>query len=73
MAGRPEKYMDLKKSIFSYIVLAAFAPLCCLSVVSALERAGVREMLGLPLAGMVGGVCVYLLFTAAVLDRKSVV
>ncbi len=58
--------MDLKKSIFSYIVLAAFAPLCCLSVVSALERAGVREMLGLPLAGMVGGVCVYLLFTAAV-------
>lgn len=66
MAGRPEKYMDLKKSIFSYIVLAAFAPLCCLSVVSALERAGVREMLGLPLAGMVGGVCVYLLFTAAV-------
>ncbi len=58
--------MNLKKSIFSYIIWAAFAPLCCLCIVFALERAGITEMLGLPLYGIIGAVCVYLLLTAAV-------
>ena len=58
--------MSLKKSIFSYIVWAALAPLCCLSVVFTLERAGIGEMLGIPLIGIACGACVYLLLTAAV-------
>lgn len=58
--------MNLKKSIFSYIVWAALAPLCCLSIVFTLERAGIGEMLGIPLIGMVCGASVYLLLTAAV-------
>lgn len=58
--------MKLKKSIFSYIVWAALVPLCCLSVVFTLERAGIGEMLGIPLIGIVCGACVYLLLTAAV-------
>ena len=58
--------MNLKKSIFSYIVWAAFAPLCCLGIVFALNAAGVRDILGWPLAAINGGVCAYLLFIVAV-------
>lgn len=58
--------MNLKKSIFSYIVWAAFAFLCGFCIFGVLESAGIREMLGIPLIAMIGGVCVYLLFVAAV-------
>lgn len=58
--------MNLKKSIFSYIVWAALAPLCCLSVVFTLVRAGIGEILGISLVGMACGACVYLLLTVAV-------
>lgn len=58
--------MNLKKSIFSYIVWAIFAPLCCLEIVFALNAAGITEVLGWPLAVVNGGVCVYLLFLTAV-------
>lgn len=58
--------MNLKKSIFSYIVWAALAPLCCLSVVFTLERAGIGEILGISLIAVACGACVYLLLTAAV-------
>lgn len=58
--------MNFKKNIFSYIIWAAFAFLCCLFIVFSLEREGIREMLGIPMTGMVVGACVYLLFTTAV-------
>lgn len=58
--------MNLKKSIFSYIVWAAFAALCGFCIFFVLESAGIRETLGLPTIGMIGGVCVYLLLVAAV-------
>ena len=58
--------MDLKKSIFSYITWAVLAPFCLLGIVFALERAGITEVSGMSSAAVVGGVCVYLLFAAAV-------
>lgn len=58
--------MNLRKSIFSYIVWAAFAPLCCIGIVFALSAAGIRDILGWPLAAVNGGVCAYLLFIVAV-------
>lgn len=58
--------MNLKKSVFSYIIWAAFVPLCCLGIVFCLQSAGISDMTGWPLPGIVGAVCVYLVFTAAV-------
>lgn len=58
--------MNLKKSIFSYIVWAVFAPLCCLGIYFALNAAGIRDVLGWPPAAVNGGVCAYLLFIVAV-------
>lgn len=58
--------MNFKKNIFSYIIWAACAFLCGLFLVFSLEGAGISEMFGISMTGIVGGVCVYLLFTVAV-------
>lgn len=58
--------MDLKKSIFRYIIGAVFAVFCALSLFATLETAGVLEMFGWTRAGLIVGVAVYLSFTVAV-------
>lgn len=56
----------MKKSVFSYIVCAVFALFSGFGIFSMLKTAGFDEMLGLPLFALIGGVCAYLLLTAAV-------
>lgn len=58
--------MNLKKSIFSYIVLAVFAVFCALSLVFTFETTGITKMLGFSPAGMICAVCGYLLLSIAV-------
>lgn len=58
--------MNLKKSIFSYIIWAAFAVLCCLAIIFALDTAEITNMSGWPCVAVAGAACAYLLLTAAV-------
>lgn len=58
--------MDLKKSIFSYIVWAVFAFLCCAGVIFALDAAGIREMFNWSYVIIIVAACGYLLLTAVV-------
>lgn len=65
--------MNLKKSIFSYIIWAVFAVFCCLSLSAALERAGIVKLLGLSQGAVIVGVCVYLFCTAAVFAALRII
>lgn len=58
--------MNLRKSIFSYIIWAAFAVLCCLAIIFALDTAEITKMSGWPCVAVAGAACAYLLLTAAV-------
>lgn len=58
--------MNVRKSIFSYIVLAVFALFCGFSLFCALEAADFARMFGWSQPVLVGAICVYLLLTAAV-------
>lgn len=58
--------MNLKKSVFSYIIWAVFAVLCCLGVVFALDAAEIADIFGWPYSVMTGAACGYLILTAAV-------
>lgn len=58
--------MNLKKSIFSYILGAVFAVFCGLAVFVSLETAPFLEMSGRGTAALMAGTAVYLLLAAAV-------
>lgn len=58
--------MNLKKSIFSYIIWAFFAVFCFFGVFAAVCAAEIRELLNWPFAGVIAAVCGYLILTAAV-------
>ncbi len=58
--------MNLKKSIFSYFIWAAFAVLCCLAMIFALDAARIDELLNWSYVGVAGAVWGYLLLTSLV-------
>lgn len=58
--------MNLRKSVFSYIILAVFVFLSGFCIFCTLETAGFTRMFGWPLPALIGGVCIYLLLTTAV-------
>ena len=58
--------MNLKKSVFSYIIWAVFAVLCCLGIVLTLNAAGITEMFGWSYGAITGAACGYLVLTVAV-------
>lgn len=58
--------MKERKSIFSYMILAAFALLCGFSIFCILETADFARTFGWPGSVLIGGICIYLLLTAAV-------
>lgn len=58
--------MDPKKNVCSYIIPALFAFFCGLSIFCLSEAAGFAEMFGWPQPALIGGICMYLLLTAAV-------
>lgn len=58
--------MNVRRSIFSYIVLAVFALFCGFSIFCASEAADFARMFGWSQPVLVGAVCVYLLLAALV-------
>lgn len=58
--------MNLRKSIFSYIIWAFFAFFCFFGVLSVVRAAEIGDLLNLPHVGMIAAVCGYLIMTAAV-------
>lgn len=58
--------MNIGKKIVSYIILALFTLFCGFVIFCTLEEAGFTRMFGWPLPALVGGICMYLLITAAV-------
>ncbi len=58
--------MKIRKSVFSYIVWAAFAVICCMALASCVEEAGLREKWQWSCPVLVGVVCVCLFLAAAI-------
>lgn len=58
--------MNLRKTVFSYIILGFFVFFSGFCIFSALEAAGFVRMFGWLLPVLIGGICLYLLLTAAV-------
>lgn len=58
--------MNLRKTVFSYIILGLFIFFSAFSVSCALEDAGFSQMFGWPFPVLAGIACLYLLLTAAV-------
>lgn len=58
--------MDPKKNVCSYIILASFVFFCSLSIFCLSEAADFAKIFGWPQPALIGGICIYLLLTAAV-------
>lgn len=58
--------MNLRKTVFSYIILGLFIFFSGFCIFCTLEAAGFIGMFGWPLPVLIGAICLYLLLTAAV-------